>query len=296
MSGVAAWSSHPHNAAGSDPAVGSRAAQAGSTRGRSRVAARRGLIFAAAAVVGVALLTGCARRAKEGEESATAAAPRQAARAVPQQRRAEAARARSNAAQTSKTQPARAVPKTRPGAASQPRVERLHTPEGIVTITYLGRATAQDFGLPSLPEAKEKESALWRMRPPQGEEWLLAIGEFSADAPLERLEQFYRKALGAAAAGAPQPREDERQEQKATRRPQRQPPLVQTEVRRSDEGGQTLIVLSRIVGPESIVVRITRPAGAKSATILIRRAVRGARVKLEPAGPPQKRKPRGTPV
>jgi len=200
--------------------------------------------------------------------------------------------------------PAAPSAKPSPGAAAAEvagaHTELLHTPEGVVTITRLPKASAADLGLPVFPGARpkaigsagaapravEKESsAAWRLKPPKGDEWVLAVANFAADAPIEQVEGFYRKALG------------------------------QPEARRSQSKGQTLIVLSRVkeLNPpqpqakeaktpaesESIVVRLTAAAGSKTTTILIRRAVRGAPVKIEPSGELPRRprpKPRGVPV
>jgi hypothetical protein len=141
----------------------------------------------------------------------------------------------------------------------------LETPDGVVTVTTAAKATPEDLGVPAFEGAREKESGVWRMKPPKGDEWLLAIGEFTSTASLDRLEEFYRKALG---------------------RP---------EVRRGQSDGRTFVVVSRLQSPEAIVVRLTGGGAGKPATILVRRAVEGAPVTLEPGGPeppaPERRGP-----
>jgi hypothetical protein len=163
--------------------------------------------------------------------------------------------------------------------AAPAHVEHLHTPDGIVTITLTPRATAQDLGVPAFHGAREKESAAWRMTPPKGREWLLAMGRFTSPARIEDIEQFYRKALG------------------------------QPEIRRSEGKSEALVVLSRVTELESAkpqsnqpeearqsaatVVRLTRARGSKLTTIIIRRALRGAPVRIEPSGElPLKPKPK----
>ena len=167
-------------------------------------------------------------------------------------------------------------------------VERVHTSEGIVIITRAPKATPEDLRLPVFPGARETGSASWRLEPPKGREWVEAMGQFSSTRPIVDIEQFYRKALG------------------------------QPEARRNQSKGETLVVLSRVrdltparpqakgpkkpVESESIVVRLTRAAGAKVTTIVIRRAVRGAPVKIEPSGElpgrprPRPPRPEGVPV
>lgn len=201
------------------------------------------------------------------------AAPGASARSLDQRKESTPAAARSHAApQASK----RSETKVK---AAQAHVERLHTPDGIVTITRTPRATADNLGVRVFPDAREKESVTWRMTPPQGREWVLAIGQFTSPAPIENIEQFYRKALG------------------------------QPEVRRSEDKTETLVVLSRVTELErakpqskepqatrqsdSIVVRLTHARGSKLTTILIRRALPGAPVRIEPSGElPLKPKPK----
>ncbi|HUT75145.1 MAG TPA: hypothetical protein VM221_09990 [Armatimonadota bacterium] len=137
-------------------------------------------------------------------------------------------------------------------APPQPRVEELHTDAGIVTITGPARATADDLGVAAFAGAREKESSLWRLKPPKGDEWKLASAEFTSTTALDTLERFYRTALG------------------------------DPEVRRTRSEGQTVIVLSRAKGPESIVVRIAGAGPPAAATILVRRAVMGSPVTIEP--------------
>jgi catechol 2,3-dioxygenase-like lactoylglutathione lyase family enzyme len=222
-----------------------------------------------------------------------------------QRTRAVTPRARSDQATAQGTQPApsggsasaaAAAPSAKRSGVNDTEVagahtEHLHTPEGIVTVTRLPKASAGDLDLPVFPGARPKaigsvgvapgqsappaaavkeSSAAWRLKPPKGDEWVLAVASFAADAPIEQSEQFYRKALG------------------------------QAEVRRSQNKGETLIVLSRVrqlnapkpqaketkkpAESESVVVRLTQAAGSKTTTILVRRAVRGAPVKIEPSG------------
>jgi hypothetical protein len=137
-------------------------------------------------------------------------------------------------------------------APPQPRVEELHTDEGVVAITGPARATADDLGVAAFAGAREKESSLWRLKPPKGDEWKLASAEFTSTAALDTLERFYRTALG------------------------------DPEVRRTRSEGQTVVVLSRAKGPESIVVSISGAGPPAAATILVRRAVMGSPVTIEP--------------
>ncbi|UCH33555.1 MAG: hypothetical protein JSV65_13420 [Armatimonadota bacterium] len=153
-------------------------------------------------------------------------------------------------------------------------------------MTRTPKAAPADLGVPAFRDASERESAVWRLKPPKGREWVLAIAELTTAAPVQRVEHFYRKALG------------------------------DPEIRRTSAKSGNLVVLSRVkgLGPEkepsetsreseSIVVRLTQDAGAKLTTIVIRRAVRGAPVKLEPSGdlpgrprPKPRPRPRATPV
>lgn len=219
------------------------------------------IVACAAAAAGVLLVLGCARQESGGAATSPPSARESAPRAR-QPNHPQAPAAPAKGAPESPEKP-RVLPE-----GPEPAVERLHTPDGVVTITRLPKATPADLGVPVFPDAKEKESAAWRMKPPQGDEWVLAVGEFTTAAALDRVEQFYAEALG------------------------------KPEVRQSEENGRALVVLSRVkewgkepqAESESIVVRVSRGA-ATATSIVIRRAVRGAPVKLEPGELPGERKP-----
>ena len=234
------------------------------------------LLIAAAATLSLALASGCRRSGYEGSalaETASKSAARPAAQAKP------AVPPKAQQEPNASTAPSAGA------KADGARVEQLHTPDGIVTITRTPKATPADLGIPAFPGADAKESSAWRLKPPKGRDWLLAIGSFTTGASIESLEQFYRKALegpeGAGGSG-------------------KSAPAPKVEVRRGGAKGETVVVLSRIkdVGgaattgrqprppreSESIVVRLTRAAGAKTTAILIRRSIKGAAVKIEPSG------------
>jgi len=234
------------------------------------------LILATAATLVFAPTLGCRR---SGYESRAAAPARVAA---PARTASQAKPAAPSAADQS---PKASAPSPAGAKASGARVEQLHTPDGIVTITRTPKATPADLGIPAFPGADAKDSSAWRLKPPQGRDWLLAIGSFTAGASIESLEQFYRKALekpeaaGGSGTSAPAPK---------------------VEVRRGGAKGETVVVLSRVKDlggaaatgrqprppreSESIVVRLTRAAGAKTTGILIRRSIKGEPVKIEPSG------------
>jgi len=213
-----------------------------------------------AAAIGAALLfAGCKAPATAPSKGAsTTAAPAASARPAGLESPRDDSAAPPSAPKES---PSKAEAEAQP----HPRVERLETPDGVVTVTTAAKATPEDLWVPVFEGAREKESGVWRMKPPQGDEWLLAIGEFTSTASLDRLEEFYRKALG------------------------------QPEVRRGQSNGRTFVVVSRLQGSEAIVVRLTGGGAGKPATILVRRAVEGAPVTLEPGGPeppaPERRGP-----
>jgi len=187
-----------------------------------------------------------------------------AAQEPPSEKPTSAPAAQGSTAPSAQPQPQPDQPASQPQAKKpQPlpqerelRIERVHTPDGVVTVTYAPKATAKDLGVPAFRGAAEKQSAVWRMKPPKGDEWVLAIAELTSTASVESLERFYHQALG------------------------------EPDVRRSEADEQVLVVLSRVEGPAALVVRLTRAADAKETTVLIRRAVQGAPVILEPAGTP----------
>jgi hypothetical protein len=234
------------------------------------------LPIAAAAILALVLASGCRRSGYDGRAEAETAG-RSAART--------ALRAKPAAPPTARHKPNASAPPSAAAKAPGSHVEQLHTPEGIVTITRTPKATPADLGLSAFPGAQAKESSTWRLQPPKGREWLLAIGNFTSGAAIETAEQFYRKALekpeGAGGSG-------------------KSAPASKVEVRRGGAKGETVVVVSRVRGlniaaasekapnapgeSESIVVRLARAAGAKATTIVIRRSVTGAPVKIEPSG------------
>jgi hypothetical protein len=231
------------------------------------------LLIAAVAITALLLSAGCRGQATTG----VAASPKPSAKAQAAPSDKEASDAR----------PAQAPGKGDQGKPGEPQVhvERVHTAAGIVTVTRAPKATAGDLGVPVFKGAHETDSALWRLQPPEGRDWVLAIGQFTSAAPIGDIERFYQKAL------------------------------EQPEVRRNQTTDETLVVLSRVrdlgaekaqgkepkkpTESESIVVRLTRAAGSKTTNIVVRRAVRGAPVKIEPSGElpgRPKPKPGGVPV
>ena len=234
------------------------------------------LLIAAAATLAFAPTLGCR---KSGYARSAA---RETRVAVPARTASQAKPAAPSAAEQS---PKASAPSPAGAKASGARVEQLHTPDGIVTITRTPKATPADLGVPAFTGAQAKGSSTWRLKSPKGRDWLLAIGSFTSGASIESLEQFYRKALGGpeGAGGSG----------KSALAPK-------VEVRRSGAKGETVVVLSRIKDlgggaatgkqprppreSESIIVRLTRAAGAKTTAILIRRSIKGEPVKIEPSG------------
>jgi hypothetical protein len=232
------------------------------------------LLIAAAAALALATSLACGKSGYDSRAVASTPIP-PSARTAPQPRTAAPAQPKPKA-----SAPSSAASKA-PGA----HVEQLHTPDGIVTITRTPKATPADLGVPAFNGAQAKESSTWRLRPPKGREWLLAIGNFTSGAGIESLAQFYRKALEKPASTAGSG--------KSAVAPK-------VEARRAASKGETTVVLSRVTDlsrasasakapkepreSESIVVRLARAAGAKATTILIRRSIKGAPVKIEPSG------------
>ena len=235
------------------------------------------LLIAAAATLSLALASGCRRSGYEGSalaETASKSAARPAAQAKP------AAPPKAQQEPNASTAPSAGA------KADGARVEQLHTPDGIVTITRTPKATPADLGIPAFPGADAKESSAWRLKPPKGRDWLLTIGSFTTGASIESLEQFYRKAL---------------ENPKAAGGSGKSALAPKVEVRRGGAKGETVVVLSRVRDlsgaaaasakapkeprqSESLVVRLTRAAGAKTTAILIRRSIKGEPVKIEPSG------------
>ena len=201
---------------------------------------------ASLAALALAVCAGCGASARSARESPSAPRGRPQAAAGESGAQAQAVRPAADTDPGEKAEPSKP-------SAQQPHVENVHTEDGVVIVTRYPQAQARDLGVAAFPGAREKESAVWVLEPPKGAKSVLAAGEFTSAATLQELEQFYRKELGS------------------------------PEVRRV-EG--TLVVLSRDTGKQSVVVRLSRAKDAKLASIVIRRAVTGASVTIEPWVPP----------